>query len=244
MAYIKEMLISVLKILRTLFVLGLVCSVIGISLYTYSLRKLAMQGNKIFAQRCTTVNPPLIGYKNDFLKFTQCINNPGSCEDEAAGGYFVSYMKGLRAYTTEERKWLETQNAFINRWEFKLLAPNFLKQASEYQTQMYQAYYDDAQALVDLIDQKTPLPDTFDPNSVSEVRMRRFFYQKVFNDMMNKISTMRDPRIMIINMPVPKECNDTNTNIPETAGSIDWGTDESSTSAQPIDVNIYNGPIS
>jgi len=244
MIRIKETLIKALRILKTLLVLILLCTVLGICLYAYGLRKLAMQGNKIFAQRCTTVNPQLIGYKNNFLQFSQCVNNPNSCEDDVAGGYFVSYMKGLSKYTAEEKKWLETQNEFINRWEFKLLAPEFLKQASSYQTQMYQAYYDDAQALVNLMDQKTPLPDSFDPNTVREERLRRFFYQNLFNEKMDEIGAMNDHRILIINMPVPKECNDSNIIIPETAGAIDWGTEESSTSAQPIDVNIYNGPIS
>jgi hypothetical protein len=137
---------DVKKILR--FFLGLIFLVLILfSFYLYKLHSLAVEGNKIFALRCTKVNPPLINYKNEYPK------------DEIRG-FLDVYISGMKIYVPEETKWLEIQKEYISRWDFKLLEPWYMKELSFYQWKMYEAYRDDAKYMIETYESGTGEKDS------------------------------------------------------------------------------------
>ena len=97
--------------------------------YLYDLHALAVEGNKILALRCTEVNIPLIAYKNSFLNFADSLKNPGKYTDEQMKSFYDGYISGMRDYEPKENDWIETQRTFINRLDFKLIEPWYVKEA-------------------------------------------------------------------------------------------------------------------
>lgn len=189
--------------------------------YVYKLHTLALENNKIFELRCTNVNPPLISYKNSFLKFADFLKTPEKYKEEDPKIFYDDYISGMRKYVVEENKWLELNRRYLNQWDFKLLEPWYMKQAGEYQLKMYEGYRDDAQCMLDIWDNKTS-SDELNAKQ-AEARKRRDEAEQKYFDFFDQASAISDWRKIFGNLPVPKGCNEENMTIPETGGSIDWG---------------------
>lgn len=207
---------KLIKILLVLF--GISIFIFG--LYIYKLRTLAIEGNRIFEIRCTTVNPPLISYKNSFLKWADFLNNPKKYKEEEFMVFYEGYISGMRKYVEQENKWLEIQKNYGNRWDFKLIEPWYMKQAWLYQLKMYEAYRDDAQGILDIGDGKIPVEEV--PLDHSEAREKLDDTKQKYFDFFNQASAISDWRKIVSNLPIPEGCNKENMIIPDTSGSIDW----------------------
>lgn len=203
------------KILLSLFLL----SAVSFGFYLYKLHTLAVEGNKIFEYRCTNVNPHLIRYKNSFLKFADCIKMDDVCSNEEVTEAFGGYISGMENYVPEENKWLDMQKAYMDRWDFKLIEPWYIKQAGEYQWKMYEGYRDDAKALTATFKQGEMNEDAFIIQS--EARSRRDDYEQKYYDLFDQAVAIRDWRKMFANVPVPKGCTEENLTIPNTGGVFD-----------------------
>lgn len=227
------------KIFKLLF-LVLIFAAICFGFYLYKLHALAIEGNNVFALRCTKVNPLLISYKNSFLKFADYLKNPNQHTKEEVRGFFDNYISGMRAYIPEETKWLEMQQKYMNRLDFRLIEPWYIKQAGEYQWKMYEAYRDDAQYMLDLADQKLTSEqlNTNYPDS----RQRRDKYNQLYFESFEKALKINDWRKIFGNVPLPEGCNKENLTIPNTSGSIDW--EGKPPTPSPIPVNLEDGPAS
>lgn len=193
--------------------------IIFFCLYLYKLHSLALEGNKIFEQRCLVVNPPLIAYKNSFLSFANAVKNPKEFTSEQAAEFYVSYLKGIREYSPKEDVWLKTQSAYINRWDFQLIEPWYVKEAGSYQVQMYEGYRDEAQASVDAMDGKIS-NDEFSKR-FAEARDKRNKYTDLYNGVFDKAMPIHDWRKIFGSVPIPAGCNDANLTIPDTTGALD-----------------------
>jgi hypothetical protein len=211
MAYKKKKIFKMLLVLPVLFI-------VMFGVYIYKLHALALEGNKIFEQRCLKVNPHLISYKNSFLKFAGCINDPEKCSNEDVKNFWNGYISEMRAYVTEEDKWLEVEKKYINRWDFKLIAPWYVKEVSIYQLEMYRGYRDEAFYILKQYDNKKTDQELM--AKVYEARERRNKYVDLNDNLFEKIWSIRDWRKIFANMPVPAGCTDENTIIPETSGAI------------------------
>ena len=97
------------KILTAIFLILIVCFIY----YAYELRKMSLDGNRIFGYRCTDVNPSLIAYKNSFLNFAEYINNPEKYLSEEDDNFFYDYLFYVHEYVMAEDKWLEKQKKFM-----------------------------------------------------------------------------------------------------------------------------------
>lgn len=205
--------------------------IIGLSLtllilfivYIYNLHSLAVEGNKIFEYRCTNVNPPLIAYKNSFLKYADYLNTypNNSYTPEQLKEIIDGYINGMRAYIPEETKWLEIQEKYLDRWDFKLFEPWYIKDAGHYQYEMYRAYRDDAKSLLAIFE-NPELGKNVKPGQLSDERERRDTYSEKYSQLFDKYSKIKDWRKYFTNVPVPEKCNEQNLTIPDTSGSIDW----------------------
>lgn len=196
---------------------------IGFGIYIYKLRSLAYEMNSQFEHRCLYVHPPLISYKNSFLEIADYFNNPEGYPETNIGTAFEDYTSDMKVYIEKENKWLESQKAFINRWDFKLFEPWYIKQTAEYEWKMYEGYRDDAKYMIETFD-AGGMTDEINAK-FNEARDRRDKYQKLYDEFYNQALIIRDWRKRFTSLPLPEGCNEENTTIPNTSGSIDWRND-------------------
>ncbi|MEK7497379.1 MAG: hypothetical protein AAB656_00475 [Patescibacteria group bacterium] len=199
-----------------LFVLVFFILLFGI--YFYKLHALALEGNKIFEYRCTNVNPQLISYKNSFLKFADYLKNPNKYTDDEVKSFLDGYIMGMRDYVDEENKWLEMQGNFMNRWDFKFVEPDYLKEAGGYQWKMYEGYRDEAVYMLATYDNGATEEITA---KFKEARDRRSKYVGLYEDIFDREAGRSDWRKYFGSVPVPEKCNDSNLIIPDTSGALD-----------------------
>lgn len=224
--------------------------VIGVALavfYLYTIRDLAREGNALFGQRCAYVNPKLIAYKNAFLRYAEYLNTTPYAEMDAdvMWEYLDEYTALVREYIPEEERWLARQRSFLNRWDFQLVEPWYIKEAAELQWQMYQAYRDDAADILNTFNYpELALHIPF--GYVSEARQRRDDSRNRYFAFYEEASSIDDWRKHLADVPVPDACTPENTIIPDTSGSVDWerfGSDESTPSGEPIDPSYISVPL-
>ena len=197
-----------------------------------------VEANNIFAIRCTQVNPYLISYKNSFLSLADYIQHPDSYKENDVKTFYNGYISGMRKYVAAENMWLVLQQNYMNRWDFQLFQPWYIKKAEVLQWNMYEAYRDDAQYLIDIGDQKIVLKDPFSPNN--EVRDRRDKASEEYFNFYQQATEIRDWRKYIQYVPYPSVCNEKNTTIPNTSGSIDWEGKKASPSSEFTPIDPYN----
>jgi hypothetical protein len=208
------------KIIRPILILlGIIVVLFGF--YAYKLHSLAIEGNKIFELRCTSVNPPLIAYKNSFLKFADYLKDPKRYKESDVKTFYDDYISGMRMYVVKENNWLDVNNKYLSQWDFKLIEPWYIKQAGELQLKMYEGYRDDAQAMLAIWDNKV----TSDDLNAKQIaaRKRRDDAETQYFDFFDKAVSVSDWRKIFANLPVPNGCTEENMTIPQTGGAIDWG---------------------
>ncbi len=207
------------KILKVILLL-VVVSTMSCGVYLYRLRTLAVTGNNIFELRCTTVNPPLIAYKNSFLKFADFINDPTKYKKDDGKNFYDEYVSGMRKYVVEENRWLEMNKKYLDRWDFKLIEPWYIKQAGELQWEMYEGYRDDAQAMLAIWDNGEASDDLNAKQATA--RKRRDDAEDKYFEFFDEAVQISDWRKIFSALPVPDGCNDGNMTIPQTGGAINW----------------------
>lgn len=226
------------KIFRyTLILIVVFIAIFGF--YLYKLHSLAVEGNEVFAIRCTKVNPSLINYKNSFLMFADYLKHPDEYTEDEVKGFMDGYLMGMKEYVVEESKWLAIQKEFMSRWDFQLFEPWYIKKAGELQWKMYEAYKNDAQYVLDIGDQKVEVPE--DPLSIgNEPRVVRDERIKEYYEFFETVSKIKDWRKYFGSVPLPEVCNESNLRIPETSGSIDWDGESATPSPEMVPIDPFN----
>jgi len=208
-----------------------------VGFYLYKLHSLAVEGNTIFEYRCLHVNPELIAYKNAFLKYADYLNTYPNTKytPQDVKGFLDDYENGMRKYVPEEDKWLAMDQTFINRWDFQLIEPWYIKQGSFYQLQMYKGYRTDAANLVGIMDHPEAAKNLMAaPNTA---RQQRDDAINTYFNFFAKAGEIHDWRKYFGRVPIPKGCTEKNVRIPDTTGSLNWdnNTPNSTPSSVPID---------
>lgn len=202
-----------------IFIVFVILLIAGFSFYANKLHTLAVEGNEIYALRCTTVNPPLISYKNSFLKFADAAKNPDQYTKDEAAGFYIDYLKGMRDYLPVEVDWINKELDYINRWDFKLFEPWYIKDSANYQVEMYMGYRDEAKASVDAMNGRISNEDF--SKYFLDARERRNKYTQLYFDLYDKAVKFSDWRKVFSRVPVPEGCNDKTLTIPDTSGALD-----------------------
>ena len=208
-----------MKRIVKIFFLVLLAIIVIFAVYAYKLHALAVEGNEIYEKRCTQVNPPLIAYKNSFLSFADAIKNPDKYTGDEVKKFFYDYIDGMRKYVPEEDKWLEIQQKYMNRWDFKLIEPWYIKEAGGYQWKMYEGYRDEAFYMLQLFDNQNPSEEI--NAKFYEARGRRSKYVGLYEDIFDKAAPLQDWRKTFGMVPVPAGCTEENMTIPDTSGALD-----------------------
>ena len=200
--------------------------------YAYKLRSLAYEGNNLFEQRCLQVNPHLIAYKNSFLVMADMINNPSNYEAGSGAGVFENYIAEAKNYLEAENEWLSTQSAYINRWDFQIFEPWYIKQAANYQIQMYEGYRDGAKYMIEIYNADGATEELW--NKMDEAKAKRDRYSDLYFKFGNEATEIFDLRKFLAIVPAPEGCTEENMTIPNTSDSIDWGESDEPTPAPVI----------
>jgi len=127
-----------LKALLGTFVLGLV----GFGLYAYKYHSLAIEEWKSFNDHCNNVTPLLIKTRNTHLALGAAISGQATPSAEQFERDLTILPDQANEYLKAEKVWLEKRASLLNRWDYKLVEPEYFKAAGRYQIAMYQGYYD------------------------------------------------------------------------------------------------------
>lgn len=189
--------------------------IIFFCLYLYKLHSLALEGNKIFEQRCLVVNPLLIQTRKTHLNLGAAINGKSKPTTEEFKLELENLPKYADGYLTAEKTWLDKEGAYVNGWDFKLFEPDYLRTAAKYQLAMYQGYYDYYKVVGDFFGRR--LPQGEDPILLmdkywNDVQTNRDLY----NQAMDRGMSIKDWRKIFGRVPVPSGCTDENVTIPDT----------------------------
>lgn len=213
-----------------LILIGISILIFGV--YLYKLHSLSIIGNKIYEYRCTNVNPPRIAYKNSYLKYIDYTKFPEKYKKEDLQTFIGDYISEMRKYVAEENNWIEKQNSFINRLDYKLIEPWYFKKFFDYQMEMTKYYLNDAQSILNLWDKKISSDELM--SNYDEIRKQQDDAVHKYNDFYDQLDTLFDWRKKIIIVPTPKGCTEENTTIPSTYGAFDWQIPPESTKVEPI----------
>lgn len=219
------------KLIKVFLVLILV-AVASFGIYAYKLHSLANEGNNLFEQRCLQVNPHLIAYKNSFLAMADMINNPENYEAGSGSEVFQNYIAEMDNYLEAEDNWLDKQSAYINRWDFQFFEPWYIKQAADYQIQMYEGYRDDAKYMMEVYNAGGATDELW--GKQGEARDRRDKYSQLYYEFGNEATEIFDLRKFLAIVPAPEGCTEENMTIPNTSGAINWDGSEEPTPAPVI----------
>lgn len=107
-----------MKILKIIFAI-IVFVVLGYALFEWRYQMLVNEGTAILDKQCLNVDPLIIQRKNSYLNFIRLIYEKASKEEVEKE--FKTYLTTSEKFIVEQKKWLNEQNKFMNRWDFKLI---------------------------------------------------------------------------------------------------------------------------
>lgn len=204
-------------------IIGLVVVIllIGFGFYAYAYNSLALEGNHIFDERCNKVNPLFIAVQNDYLAFMDYSSGrkQGTADDVA--GSLDNYQQSIAAYLPAEKHWLDLENSYINRWDFKLLEPNYIKTPSDYQLKMYQSYYQGYSDVLKVFSGQITGDDMM--KTIAADNQERDQYTQKYFTSFTVGQQLFDPRKWLVHLP-PTTCPPENFNIPDTSHAADTPT--------------------
>lgn len=96
-----------------------------------SYQKVVNDATVLADAHCLDVNPLIIARKNSYLASWKILESSGSAEDywKEMGNYKNLSMQ----YRDAEAGWLNTQEKFLQRWDYRFLTPDIIKRGMENQ---------------------------------------------------------------------------------------------------------------
>lgn len=120
--------------------------------YLYKYQQLVTEGSLLADEHCIKINPLIIDRKN---KYTDQYNLLLiSASEEKYMDALDKYRKSARLYTNEEKTWLAIQRKYLDGKIFNLMMPSYVKEAANYQYQMYAGQYLSSLYLNQVFDEK------------------------------------------------------------------------------------------
>ena len=121
--------------------------ILGVGLfvgYIYKYQQLINEGSYLADEHCIKINPLIIDRKNKYLDQYNLILKAGSgtANAEEYLAALDKYMQSSDVYQKEEKLWLDKQRRYLDSKAFDLLIHSHIKEAGQYQYDMYKADYD------------------------------------------------------------------------------------------------------
>lgn len=186
-------------------------------LYAYKYKALAMEGWRLFNDRCNNVNPLYIKTRDQHSYLSEIM--AGERELENPEEELIKEINNLNTFANEyleaENNWLNSQRNYTNRWDFQLLEPEYVKKTGYYQIKMYESQYNYYKTVSDFFSPLLADDQTRPENSETviedldkyskEMQEYRKLYFEAFEEGQNK----RDLRKFFGQVPKP-DCPEEN----------------------------------
>lgn len=178
--------------------------------YEFLFQQLVNEGSLIADKQCMDVNPLIIRRKNSYLNSMKIISDKGSADD---------YMKELKNYLdvsnkfiAAERKWLNEEKTYMNRWDYKLILPAEIQRLGQLQYISREADVKSTQAILDMLKTTdTNKQKEFVKVIVDQVKIGKdadYEYNQIYEK-----GLPFDWRMKFVKVP-PSKCPKENLNIP------------------------------
>ena len=204
---------KIVKII-TIVLGGLILLVVGVfALFIITYQRIINEESVIADKQCLVVNPLMVERKNSYMKSMAIMmaeGDPKEYWDEQE-----RYMAISKKYISAQNSWLQEQEELMDRWYYKLIVPQLVKDAGRYQYQARKAEMEGTRAVVqmftslDNIERQKELT-----NTVTEENKKKDVADKAYNHIWDtapkNIFWMR-----FITIP-PSTCPPENFNIPDT----------------------------
>lgn len=197
---------------RVRIILPLVITVLILfSIYVSIFQQLINEGSDLADEHCIKINPLIIDRKNKYLdQYSIMVTGADS---KLFAKALANYRISTRKYIDEEKFWLEKNKKFLNSSKFNLFMPAIIKDAANYQYQMYEAQYLTSLYLEQAWDEKDKNIQTELSNKAIEETNRSNEMQDKYNETWENGVGKRGWMFNFVKVPTSK-CPDENYDIP------------------------------
>lgn len=180
-------------------------------IYASLFQQLINEGSDLADEHCIKINPLIIDRKNKYLdQYSIMVTGADSkLFAKALNNYRIS----TRNYIDEEKIWLEKNKKFLNSRTFNFIMPAIIKEAANYQHQMYEAQYLTSLYLEQAWDEKDKNVQTELSNKAIEETNRSNEMQDKYNETWENGVGKRGWMFNFVKVPTSK-CPDENYDIP------------------------------
>lgn len=122
-----------IKLVIFLALSGLIVSFLVIFRY----QQLVNEGTSLTDERCIKVNPTLIERKKAYIETIKTMTDSASQEDFIRSE--EKYINAMQMNADADSRWLDKDERFINRWDFRLITPEPIQKVSQLQLKSFKA---------------------------------------------------------------------------------------------------------
>lgn len=189
----------------------IIIALILFSIYASLFQQLINEGSDLADEHCIKINPLIIDRKNMYLdQYSKMVTGADSKLFATA---LNNYRISARKYIDEEKIWLEKNKKFLSSNTFNFIMPAILKEAANYQFQMYEAQYLTSLYIEQAWDEKDKnIQDELTNKATSEVSRSNEMQDK-YNATWESGAEKRGWMFNFVKVPASK-CPDENYDIP------------------------------
>lgn len=197
---------------KKLLIIVLILPIILFFSYIYKYQQLVNEGSYLADEHCIKVNPLIIDRKNKYL-IQYNIILAGTASTEEFMTSLDKYNQASQVFIDEEKKWLTKQKKYMDRKDFNLIMPSYIKEAALYEYQMYEAEYNSSSYLSQAFKETDKEKQIELSNKVIEETIKSRDAGKKYNDQWDKYEGKTAWIYNFVKVPVSK-CPPENNNIP------------------------------
>jgi len=198
-----------MKIIKIIIIVFSLISLVYV-LYIFKFQQLVNEGSIIADKQCMNVNPFIIGRKNSYINEMKIMSNKGSADEYMRE--LNNYINFSNKYIPAQKKWLDEEKTYMNRWDYKLILPTEIQKLGMLQYISREADLQGTQAILNIL-------KTTDINKQKEYVKVIVDKVKIAKDADNEYDQIYkkgipfDWRMKFIKVPTSK-CPKENLNIP------------------------------
>ena len=184
--------------------------------YIYKYQQLVNEGSYLADEHCIKINPLIIDRKNKYLDQYNLILKAGSgtATAEEYHAALDKYMQSSDVYQQKEKLWLDKQRRYLDSKAFNLLIHSYIREAGQYQYEMYKADYDSSVFLSAEYKEQDPDKQQELSNKVMEAVTRNKEAEDKYSSVCEREKGRSDWIYRFVKVPSAK-CPEENYNFPE-----------------------------
>lgn len=183
--------------------------------YIYKYQQLVNEGSYLADEHCIKISPLIIDRKNKYLDQYNLILKAGSgtVSAEEYHAALDKYMQSSNVYQKEEKLWLDKQRRYLDGKAFNLLIHSYIREAGQYQYEMYKSDYDSSVFLSAEYKEQDPDKQQELSNKVMGAVARSKEAEDKYDSVWEREKGKSDWIYHFVNVPSSK-CSEENYNFP------------------------------